>query len=1097
MVVKYKPTPSTPQDTKSLRLYLQRELRSSSGQFNNHTADENIHFGDAPEDGLNYVRKDGEWVAEAGLETVRYTSDATSDLQPTVSAGWNDYADRNTITRQPNEIIYWQWPAGADTYQYVGVDTDSPWTTVDDDFVQLGLASTSHSDLDDLNADDHTQYYNQTRGDIRYYPRSELNGGALDSLYVNKSGDSNIGTLELLPSANLKVGNAWLGDTGFAGALSYSGNPAPVTWTVDAAFLWYQAALKLETYVNGVRLNRVLQLQQDPANTTASVNISATRTGEWGWLIRSSSTFPFDLARLDSAGLSAYSWLQQTSAGDVRILWGGTERIDVNALGVNTLGILGSELLSMSTAGTPAAPNIVWSEADTGIYEIPDTGSGAGIGFSVSGATQLEISIFGVNVPTAFSADTLTLPQGSESAPTLIWGETDTGLYGLTGGVAITVDGVTQLTASTFGINAPVALSSTLITQPPGSAAAPTLVWGETDTGFYGFVGGVGISVDGATVMDWNPFGVAARAPFSAETSVDLKDGIYTNDSFHLLDSEGELGRKFYLIADSIATPNGGIDGDVDFTTDGSGLISGTIINDGGSGYGRNFIAVGRDPNNAEMCWFTVTVTGGAITSLNFDYQSGAFTPNQTIALTGLDSTSGFTGEVIESWAYQLYNGHVAEMYIDAINAASLAIPSTAWKYNNISGTVDRTIALIALGGNDAGNVDIGGGLAPGGGPAPITATDVRLAYEALIQDLKGKNFTRIISVLPGYNEFGANWTTGTDVVRQAIRDACANEGITEIWQPEITNINETLDALHPTQKGQDVLKRDYYSRMKPIAAYGEKDAALFGSAQIADILGVTSYARYVNGVGYNGLTQTDTETSLWVNNLKQLELTENNLSFETVGANANSRIQTDQGGINIAARSLNGDVRLVRLLAGGGASGWWVELYRDGNIDFRVDNQVTVELRTDLLDISNSPGVGELRGDRVTASFVDGVSGVDLNALGVNAIAGTFKAGLTGPAQARVSAVIQGSNGAILSQSGLNTISSVRNGLGSYTVTLGTPISGAASNGARNITPDASLLVGGAFANDTTLNITLFNPISSQFQDSNFSLLIYDNNPL
>lgn len=61
-------------------------------------------------------------------------------------------------------------------------------------------AITSHSDLFDLNVDDHTQYHNDTRGDARYYTQVQLNAGQLDNRYYTEtevnsllSGKSDVG----------------------------------------------------------------------------------------------------------------------------------------------------------------------------------------------------------------------------------------------------------------------------------------------------------------------------------------------------------------------------------------------------------------------------------------------------------------------------------------------------------------------------------------------------------------------------------------------------------------------------------------------------------------------------------------------------------------------------------------------------------------------------------------------------------------------------------------------------------------------------------------------------------------------------------------
>ena len=45
----------------------------------------------------------------------------------------------------------------------------------------------SHGSLTDLSADDHTQYHNNTRGDVRYYTKTLLDGGQLDTRYYTIS----------------------------------------------------------------------------------------------------------------------------------------------------------------------------------------------------------------------------------------------------------------------------------------------------------------------------------------------------------------------------------------------------------------------------------------------------------------------------------------------------------------------------------------------------------------------------------------------------------------------------------------------------------------------------------------------------------------------------------------------------------------------------------------------------------------------------------------------------------------------------------------------------------------------------------------------
>ena len=54
-------------------------------------------------------------------------------------------------------------------------------------FGDTSVEGTSHGLLLDLDVDDHTQYHNDTRGDIRYYTKTQLDGGQLDGQYYQES----------------------------------------------------------------------------------------------------------------------------------------------------------------------------------------------------------------------------------------------------------------------------------------------------------------------------------------------------------------------------------------------------------------------------------------------------------------------------------------------------------------------------------------------------------------------------------------------------------------------------------------------------------------------------------------------------------------------------------------------------------------------------------------------------------------------------------------------------------------------------------------------------------------------------------------------
>ena len=111
----------------------------SQAAFDAHTTDLPIHFEDAPTDGLTYGRNDNNWVSVSGSVVVGYTSNAAGDLEITVEAGWNTFADDTAVVRLANEISLFNWPStGTDIYQYLGSQLVGPWTTVADDWNLTG-----------------------------------------------------------------------------------------------------------------------------------------------------------------------------------------------------------------------------------------------------------------------------------------------------------------------------------------------------------------------------------------------------------------------------------------------------------------------------------------------------------------------------------------------------------------------------------------------------------------------------------------------------------------------------------------------------------------------------------------------------------------------------------------------------------------------------------------------------------------------------------------------------------------------------------------------------------------------------------------------
>ncbi len=94
---------------------------------------------DAPEDGQLYGRQDGVWSVVAGITIRNFESDAVSDPLADVGTAWNEFGDRNGVVRQPNELIFWNWPSGSqDVYQYTGNEFGPPWASTVNNWLAVG-----------------------------------------------------------------------------------------------------------------------------------------------------------------------------------------------------------------------------------------------------------------------------------------------------------------------------------------------------------------------------------------------------------------------------------------------------------------------------------------------------------------------------------------------------------------------------------------------------------------------------------------------------------------------------------------------------------------------------------------------------------------------------------------------------------------------------------------------------------------------------------------------------------------------------------------------------------------------------------------------
>lgn len=337
--------------------------------------------------------------------------------------------------------------------------------------------------------------------------------------------------------------------------------------------------------------------------------------------------------------------------------------------------------------------------------------------------------------------------------------------------------------------------------------------------------GGDGLLVWNPTVQRWEPRDTLL---INAPTNVNLTDGDYLYDDREMGKWNGLLGEDFYIIGDSITSPNGGTDGAITYDTDAGGLITGVTVTDVGSTFTRNFQLSTRGINNA-MAWFDVVIVAGAISTVTFTNQSLPFAVN----LVDVNVNIG-NGTPTNSWAYLMWNEYAlsSNSHIDAMPATSIARTGTKYQYNAPSAPRTGSVMLVVLGGNDAGGIEVPPtGLGPGGQVFDITEAQFKAAYQALLQDGISKGY-RVIVGLAAYNRFetvadDSTWTQATDLIKQYQRDVCAILGLTEIWDFEVSNLG---DLLHPTQIGHNILRREMYPRMSAASCPRVIDHANLGN---------------------------------------------------------------------------------------------------------------------------------------------------------------------------------------------------------------------------------------------------------------------------
>ena len=329
---------------------------------------------------------------------------------------------------------------------------------------------------------------------------------------------------------------------------------------------------------------------------------------------------------------------------------------------------------------------------------------------------------------------------------------------------------------------------------------------------------------------DWKNNSTLRVGPFSgvySENSGANLMGKLSYDGQDPFKPYGKLGQSVYVVGDSLTSPNGGGLLQFSYSTNGSGVVSDLKIVDGGSGMTRDVYMSQRGPNSA-MFWFWARVSGGSVASVEFDKQSDVFPAGLTDEPFQQHSTT-------ESWAHMLWNRFALDGVVDATPATSVSRPGTEYQFFNVPAASEGDIALIALGGNDAGGIECSNGFAPGGQPFDITQADFEAAYTTLLTNFQNAGYRVIVKLSP-YSDIGLiaddpTWDEGTSVIRQGQKNVAAALGITEVWDYVTTNLS---DYLHMTQDGQDYWCQAVYANLLAVCGGG-------GSGGLTSIVEVTN----------------------------------------------------------------------------------------------------------------------------------------------------------------------------------------------------------------------------------------------------------------
>lgn len=268
-------------------------------------------------------------------------------------------------------------------------------------------------------------------------------------------------------------------------------------------------------------------------DTTTSINNSLTISGltSTAGATLSSGVLTLPVGSVSTPSINfgdLDTGLYATGAGSVALSTNGSQRVAVSDASTNisnNLTVTGSTTTGGATlssgvltlpAGSIGSPSVNFGDADTGLYS---TGAG-NVAVTTNGIQRVAVSDDITNI-----TNNLTLPLGSNLSPSLYFGDVDTGIYSTgVNNVSVTTNGVKKISID----NSIVTVSGSSLSIPYGYEFAPSLNFGDVDTGFYSInPQDLSFSIKGNNKMSISVNSIQINTAVNSTGSITGSNGLY------------------------------------------------------------------------------------------------------------------------------------------------------------------------------------------------------------------------------------------------------------------------------------------------------------------------------------------------------------------------------------------------------------------------------------------------------------------------------------------------------------------------------------------------------------------------------------------